>query len=114
MDVYSEEFYTVETKPEVGEELNKPAIITLWGMYPNPKRVVNLSPEEAVSNFEAKLIKQYGKTNITFIHYDPQIGEWKFKVDHFSKYGLDSDTDDEEEQLINQLPTTPSIVQLKN
>lgn len=35
----------------------------------------------------------------TFVSYKPDRGEWRFDVEHFSRYGLvDADTDDEEPQ----------------
>jgi Nucleoporin autopeptidase len=35
----------------------------------------------------------------TFVSYKPERGEWRFDVEHFSRYGLvDADTDDEQPQ----------------
>lgn len=35
----------------------------------------------------------------TFVSYQPERGEWRFDVEHFSRYGLiDADSDDEEPQ----------------
>lgn len=34
-----------------------------------------------------------------FVSYDAASGTWKFEVEHFSKYGLDSEEDSDEEEL---------------
>lgn len=68
-----------ENKPPVGEGLNRKAQITL----------------DQVNYNEAKLRTVCDKHDTRFVEYRPETGSWVFKVDHFSKYGLnDSDEDD--------------------
>jgi hypothetical protein len=94
-----------ERKPPIGEELNKPAIITLYNCWPRNKETGKiLKDPEKLKLFEEKL-KQTTKKKIggRFISYNPENGEWCFRVEHFSRYGLDSedeeidDEDDDDE-----------------
>lgn len=86
-------------KPVVGQGLNKPAEVTLHGVWPldkktkmpitEPQRIYELG-------FNKKLEKATLEMDAEFIDYDMQTGSWTFAVKHFSKYGLD-DSDDENE-----------------
>ncbi len=85
-------------KPPLGEGLNKKAQITLDKVWPVDKtNKANIkSPEKlAELNYEDKLQRACIKLGARFVEYRPETGSWVFKVDHFSKYGLDdSDEDD--------------------
>jgi nuclear pore complex protein Nup98-Nup96 len=101
--VYPEEDGAEHNKPELGEGLNKRAQITLDKVWPTDKNDSSLikSPEKIRSmNFEDKLIRASSRLGAKFIEYRPETGSWVFKVEHFSKYGLD-DSDEEEPALDN-------------
>eukprot|EP00040_Diaphanoeca_grandis_P035397 m.222497 g.222497 ORF g.222497 m.222497 type:complete len:1342 (-) comp33374_c0_seq1:51-4076(-) len=89
------------TKPEQGHGLNRPAIVTLCNMYPKNKTTNENLSEEAISKFRKKLMKATQKSGARFLSYgepDGRPGEWRFEVQHFSKYGLDSDSDDDDDE----------------
>ena len=78
------------TKPPRGSGLNRPATVTLLGVFP-----------EATERLEA-----YAKDGSTFVSYDPAAGAWTFRVRHFSRYGMDLDASDseEEEEDVMEIP----------
>ena len=78
------------TKPPRGSGLNRPATVTLLGVFP-----------EAIERLEA-----YAKDGSTFVSYDPAAGAWTFRVRHFSRYGMDLDASDseEEEEDVMEIP----------
>uniref|UniRef100_A0A1B6CZW3 Nuclear pore complex protein Nup98-Nup96 n=2 Tax=Clastoptera arizonana TaxID=38151 RepID=A0A1B6CZW3_9HEMI len=87
-----------ENKPPVGEGLNRPAQVTLDGVWPADKHSRQLisDPNRLEElNYENTLRRASIKNNTRFKEYRPQTGSWVFKVDHFSKYGL-SDSDEDE------------------
>uniref|UniRef100_A0A803SV61 Nuclear pore complex protein Nup98-Nup96 n=1 Tax=Anolis carolinensis TaxID=28377 RepID=A0A803SV61_ANOCA len=89
-----------EPKPPVGEGLNRPAEVTLDGVWPTDKtsRCLIKSPERlAEMNYEGRLEAASRKQGAQFKEYRPETGSWVFKVSHFSKYGL-RDSDEEEEE----------------
>ena len=78
------------TKPPRGSGLNRPATVTLLGVFP-----------EAIERLEA-----YAKDGSTVVSYDPAAGAWTFRVRHFSRYGMDLDASDseEEEEDVMEIP----------
>ena len=87
------------TKPIVGEGLNKKAQVTLDKVWPIDKTLQHpiRSPEKLGDmNYEEKLRRACIQMGARFIEYRPDTGSWVFNVEHFSKYGLE-DSDDEEE-----------------
>lgn len=85
-------------KPAVGQGLNKPAIVYLDNIFPPDD-----ASELKKSQFLSKLKKICLKSGSEFMDYDAEHGQWSFRVEHFSRYGLD-DSDDEEEPVIRRLP----------
>merc|ERR1719158_2432870 len=85
VDVYPDE----SVKPPMGQGLNKPARITLCDIFPGK----NASAEQVAD----KLRRFTAKQDAEFLSYSAPEGEWSFRVEHFSRYGL-LDEEDEEEQ----------------
>lgn len=87
-------------KPALGEGLNRPAQITLDKVWPVDKANGDAirSPDRLRKmSYEEKLERASTRLGAKFIEYRPETGSWVFKVEHFSKYGLIDDSDDEEE-----------------
>lgn len=73
-------------KPALGHGLNKPAEVTL-------KLDLRTLPERSV---QVEFLRLRAKKQCArFVSFDPVNGDWKFEVDHFSRFGL---VDEEEEE----------------
>ncbi|KXZ47639.1 hypothetical protein GPECTOR_34g798 [Gonium pectorale] len=85
------------TKPAQGSGLNKPAEITLYGVYRKDKETGAPIKEGARGQGYEKLLRQMcGRMGAKFVSYKLDGGVWKFEVEHFSRYGLmDLDEDDD-------------------
>ncbi|VVC35530.1 Hypothetical protein CINCED_3A011775 [Cinara cedri] len=93
-----------ETKPPLGEGLNRKATVTLDRVWPNDKTSKEpiTNPDRiAATNFVAKLQRACVKLGTQFIDYRSDTGSWVFNVEHFSKYALIDSDDDEEEKVVN-------------
>lgn len=82
------------TKPPEGSKLNRPAILTFYDLYPTPGGA-QASPED-FDKLRRKLDKSARKSGADFLSYDENLGEWKIRVQHFSRYGLLDDDDDDD------------------
>ena len=85
-------------KPPLGDGLNKRAQVTLdkvWPMDKTKKEPIVSPGKLADLNYEDKLQRACNKLGAKFVEYRPETGSWVFKVEHFSKYGLDDDSDEE-------------------
>ena len=77
-------------KPAVGQGLNKPAEVTLLNVRCVDKKTgQHHSDGPEVEKFEKRLKKKTEEQGAEFISYDGSKGEWKFRVKHFSRYGMD-------------------------
>jgi nuclear pore complex protein Nup98-Nup96 len=85
------------TKPSVGTKLNRPAVITLHGVY--SKNGPNAATDEK-EKFELKIAKKTKELGAELIMIDSDEGIWKIKVMHFSRYALDDDSDDDIDDLV--------------
>ena len=88
--VYCSQVYPRDgpTKPDLGDGLNKPAEITLYKIFKRDKTTGQPStdPKEQ-EKFARKLQETATKQNTEFVNYDKEKGIWKFRVDHFSRFG---------------------------
>ncbi|KAJ4796506.1 Nuclear pore complex protein NUP96 [Rhynchospora pubera] len=92
-------------KPPLGHGLNKPAEVTLM-VHPQSQTPPGLE----CPDLESKLKACNEEQGTRFISFDPLTGEWRFTVDHFSRFGLD-DLDEEEDEDMEDSRTRPiSIV----
>lgn len=101
-------------KPPVGSKLNRPAIITLYNLYPKKAKDADEPTLEAVQKYAAKIEKNTQKMGAKYISYDPAKGVWKFQTPHFSRWGFDDDdeSDDDEEPQDNKQKNPPAAMGL--
>lgn len=99
----------MSTKPPVGSKLNRPAIITMVGIF--PKDGGENATDEARKKMEKKIDKTTKKMGAELLSYDASTGVWKFRVVHFSRYGLSDDDSDEEvvEDEENEINSSQNI-----
>ena len=93
-------------KPDQGSKLNRPAVITMHGIYPK------LGPEattEAKEKFSKKIEKTTKKMGAELISFNADNGVWKFRVGHFSRYGLDEDDSDDDSMGANATPSLATL-----
>lgn len=94
IDVYPE----ASVKPPVGQSLNCPAVVTMLKVFKIDKATGKPTKDpEAVEKYMRKLKRVCAEQGAKFISYDGVTGEWKFEVEHFSRYGLDDSSDDDDE-----------------
>ncbi|KAG6576207.1 putative nuclear pore complex protein [Phytophthora cinnamomi] len=83
-----------EKKHELGKGLNKPAIVELLGIFPPRK---SSSPEK----YKERVKQRTQDIGATFLDYSTDKGIWRFRVEHFSRYGFDDDDDDDDVDMDN-------------
>lgn len=90
-----------EDKPPVGEGLNQPAEVTLFGIYRLDKATGKpMTDEKTVRKMREKLsrvVLEQTDGHGQMIDYDVHGGVWRFQVEHFSRYGLDEEDEDDED-----------------
>jgi hypothetical protein len=102
--------YPVESeKPMRGEGLNVPAEIKLYGCWPVDKATREPIRDEKHPRYAAHLRKLRTIPETEFISYELVKGEWVFRVQHFSRYGLNDD--DEDEETIDATPAAAPPVE---
>lgn len=86
-------------KPPIGEGLNRPAEVTLervWPLDKSTKEPIKDPLQLVDMGFRERLERVCARQQAIFKDYRPNTGSWVFKVEHFSKYGLPDEDDDEE------------------
>lgn len=109
-----------DKKPPLGQGLNRKAQVTLDRIYPTNKQTrAPIKDVDTIINmdYDTTLRKACYKMEARFVEYIPESGSWVFKVmtlpatyfsvayfitllaqvDHFSKYGLPDDSDDDDD-----------------
>jgi nuclear pore complex protein Nup98-Nup96 len=74
VSVYTDE-EEENNKPQVGTKLNRPAILTMEGVFP--------PADSDPGKFSKKVAKQTARMHAELISYDPSVGEWTLRVMHF-------------------------------
>ena len=97
--------YTDDSKkPPVGQGLNKPAEVTLLNIKCFDKKTGRQYTEGLkIEKYKEMLKRKAEDQGAEFVSYDPVKGEWKFRVNHFSKYCLgdeEEDDDDEDDWVV--------------
>ena len=73
-------------KPEIGEELNRAAEVTLHKIYKVDKTTNRPSTDPAdFEKYERKLKKLSASQGARYISYEGRSGTWVFEVEHFSR-----------------------------
>lgn len=80
-------------KPQVGKGLNVPSIINLENSWPRATKARGKAPTSVKKHIDR--LKRIENTH--FENYNEETGEWTFSVDHFTRYGLDYDEDEDTE-----------------
>ncbi|XP_052483089.1 nuclear pore complex protein NUP98A isoform X3 [Gossypium raimondii] len=81
-------------KPPVGQGLNKPAEVTLLNIKCFDKRTgQQYTDGPKIEKYKEMLKRKAKDQGAEFISYDPIKGEWKFRVNHFSRYKLEDEDD---------------------
>ncbi|EAU35773.1 hypothetical protein ATEG_03971 [Aspergillus terreus NIH2624] len=101
-------------KPPRGKGLNVPSILRIENSWPRGRDKKSPSPLTSGPLFEKHVDRLRKVHNTEFIDYEKGTGTWVFKVPHYTTYGLDYDSDEEEEgESLNQStlsagPDTPT------
>lgn len=82
-------------KPPVGFGLNVPAEIQLHGCWPLEKATRVAITDQKDPRHDRHMEKLSKMPDTEFLGFHNPTGTWKFRVDHFSRYGLLDDDDDE-------------------
>jgi hypothetical protein len=100
------------TKPSRGVGLNAPAIVALDGIFPPG---VGIGAEDDIEGSGSDVVTEDDRVDALvrrlkrargtrFIAYDAKSGTWRFRVEHFTRYGLDvdaSDDDDDDDDAVD-------------
>ncbi|GAB2279776.1 hypothetical protein Dimus_014415 [Dionaea muscipula] len=82
-------------KPPVGQGLNKPAEVTLLNIKCHDKKTgFQYTEGPKIEKYKEMLKKKAEDQGAEFVSYDAVAGEWKFRVNHFSKYNLGDEDGD--------------------
>lgn len=92
---------TAAQKPPVGKGLNVRSIITLENSWPRSKAGQLPVHEKKGPRFEKHIRRLKSVKNTEFLNYDGETGTWKFRVEHYTTYGLDYDGEPEHDTSLD-------------
>ena len=75
-----------QARAQVGEGLNRPAEVTLYGVYKRDKETGQpVTDPAAIENYRKRLRRLAASQKSRFLEYEPERGLWRFQVEHFSR-----------------------------
>ena len=89
-------------KPAQGQGLNRRAEVTLDRVWPTDKTSGEYITEPQrlhLLRYEDRLARAAYRLKAKFVEYRPETGSWVFKVNHFSKYGLEDSDEEDQDQV---------------
>lgn len=81
-------------KPEPGKDMNFPALVTLDNSFPRSKGGKLPVYERKGPRFDKHIQRLKRVDNTEFVRYDFEMGQWIFRVPHFSSYTFDYSDDE--------------------
>ena len=76
-------------KPARGKGLNVPSVITLENSWPRARAGRDPVYERKGARYEKHLERLRRAKDTEFIDYKPETGVWRFRVQHYTTYGMD-------------------------
>lgn len=76
-------------KPARGKGLNVPSLITLENSWPRARAGRDPVYERKGARYEKHLERLKRAKDTEFVDYNPETGVWRFKVQHYTTYGMD-------------------------
>ncbi|KAI9722883.1 MAG: hypothetical protein M1812_001331 [Candelaria pacifica] len=95
------------SKPPRGKGLNVPSIITLENSWPRTKDRQNILYDKNGPRVTKHIDRLRKVAGTEFIHYDRDLGEWSFKVQHFTTYAVYDETDGDNESFMQSTLSAP-------
>ncbi len=75
-------------KPAIGCELNRPALVTLYNVWPENRSIFKDPKSQEFQSFVQNLKMKCEKQLVEFIDYELHNGELIFRTMHFSRYSF--------------------------
>ena len=97
--------YLTGPKPPRGKGLNVPSTITLENSWPRAKTGRRGSYEQDGSHYEKHVERLKRAQDTEFLDYNPRKGVWRFRVQHFTAYGMDYDGQDDQDTSMAEPPS---------
>ncbi|EOD51579.1 putative nucleoporin sonb protein [Neofusicoccum parvum UCRNP2] len=89
--------------PPMGKGLNVPSLILLENSWPRAQAGRLPVHEKGGPRFQKHIDRLKKVDGTEYVGYDSKTGTWKFRVQHYTTYGLDYD-DDEDDSILTEVP----------